>query len=159
MLSAHFTIGESEERTSVGAGRSPSPCAPAVRWRSAMGEQSVSGHATEVYRKADSRNVWSVDVCRALRRGRASDSSGGSDRGLDELDSGLDGGLSSSAPTLARADLPAVWMFMCVFRFGSVCFAGDRFGELRTWSQKCSYGRITRAYEFLICVASPGIPP
>jgi hypothetical protein len=97
-------------------------------------------------------------VCRTLRLSRVSDSSGGSDKGLDELDRGLDGGLSSSSPTVERV-LPAVCMFVCVLSVGSLCFPGDMFDELRIWSQKCSYGRITRAYEFLICVASPGIPP
>lgn len=31
-------------------------------------------------------------------------------------------------------------------------------GLFRTLSQKCSYGRMTRVYEFLICVERPGIP-
>jgi hypothetical protein len=35
---------------------------------------------------------------------------------------------------------------------------GDSAGELRTRSQKCSYGRMTRVYEFLICAESPGMP-
>lgn len=31
-------------------------------------------------------------------------------------------------------------------------------GLFRTRSQKCSYGSITRVYEFFICVERPGIP-
>ena len=132
----------------------------------------LRGDRTATCRHPDLRAPCSCSLWRVLLRGREdsdltpfisfrSASSGGSDKGLDVDDSGLDGGLSSSpaeSGVLARPR-PEVWMFTCVFRLASrCCLFGDSAGELRTRSQNCSYGRITRLYELRICVASPGTP-
>jgi hypothetical protein len=64
-------------------------------------------------------------------------SSGGSERGLDLVVTGLEGGLdASAAATVAlNRELLAV---------NPLLIMGDNAGEFRTRSQKCSYGRITR---------------
>ena len=73
-----------------------------------------------------------------------SDSSGGSDSGLDVVVNGLPGGLVLSAEAtvvLNRDNLVEVCMLVCVFRWAS---RANIAGEFRARSQKCSKGRITR---------------
>lgn len=95
----------------------------------------------------------------------ASDSSGGSERGLEVVVNGLPGGLVSSAElavVLNRDSFPKLCIpevcvpKLCVFKWASR--AGDMTGEFRARSQKCSNGRMTRVYEFLIWVDKPGMP-
>ena len=76
-----------------------------------------------------------------------SDSSGGSDSGLDVVVNGLPGGLVLSAEVtvvLNRDNLLEVCMLVCVFKWASRANIGDIAGEFRARSQKCSKGRITR---------------
>lgn len=85
-----------------------------------------------------------------------SDSSGGSERGLEVIVNGLAGGLVSSAEftvVLNRDGFPELCVFKWASRAGSMLA-----GEFRPRSQKCSNGRMTRVYEFLIWVDKPGMP-
>ena len=92
--------------------------------------------------------VGSFDTVLALRLSLpVSDSSGGSDNGLEVAVSGLDGGLSSFAPPFPVGD-PLLAVLLC----------WDT-GFLTCCSYRFSQGKITREYEFFSCVARPGIPP
>ena len=84
-------------------------------------------------------------------------SSGGSDKGLDVVVRGLEGGLAS----LVRVDDPTVadladWILECVF---SSWLVGSVEVKFLTRSENCSKGRTTRVYEFFNCVERPGTPP
>jgi hypothetical protein len=88
-------------------------------------------------------------------------SSGGSDSGLEVVERGLDGGLVSSVLLTAplERDRREAVADSRLKGFLVSRAAGDNEGEFLTRSEKCSKGRMTRVYEFLICVERPGMPP
>ena len=103
------------------------------------------------------RRVFSALDGRPLRRQGAfssgssftSDSSGGSERGLDVAVRGLSGGLTLPSRSGLEA-LPPAHVRFCVFVWVRSCesprcaVAREASGEARTCSHQCSYGRITR---------------
>jgi hypothetical protein len=78
-------------------------------------------------------------------------SSGGSESGLDLAVAGLEGGLDVSA-------VMTVVLNRELLGVDPPLIAREIADEFLARSQKCSYGRITRLYEFLSCVDNPGMP-
>lgn len=93
--------------------------------------------------------------------GSLSPSSGISDSGLDLPVKGLEGSgvlpFIEASPSLEG--LGGACEFNDARELSSRASNGARAEESRTRLQKCSYGRMTLVYEFLIWVERPGTPP